>query len=211
MAIRSKKDLEMQLSKLKSFQNAQVELEQYATPAHIAADWIWFMAMQSEVAGKNILDAASGPGILGLGLLLMGAKKIYFVDKDPDIMKICVENYNQLKEEYEVGEAEFITSDIGLFDQEVDIVIQNPPFGTKEEHIDKIFLEKAFEVSPIIYSMHKYTTKKFVEAISKDFKFKITHHWRYNFPIKKTFSFHKKPVRNVDVGLWRMEKKVSNF
>ena len=57
MSIRSKKKLEIRLSKLNGFQNAQVELEQYATPAHIAADWIWFMAMQGEVAGKKILDA----------------------------------------------------------------------------------------------------------------------------------------------------------
>jgi len=94
-----------------------------------------------------------------------------------------------------------------LFDDEVDITVQNPPFGTKDEHIDKLFLEKAFTFSPIVYSMHKYSTKSFIESISKHYQFNVTHHWRYSFPIKATFSFHKKPVRNIDVGLWRMEKK----
>jgi putative methylase len=204
--VRSKKDLEVQLSKLKNYETPSLELEQYATPDTIAADWIWQMALRGEVAGKTFLDAASGPGILGIALLLMGAKKIYFVDKDESAMKLAIENYNQIKEEYEIGEAEFIINDISLFDQEVDITVQNPPFGTKTEHADKKFLEKAFEVSKIVYSMHKFSTKSFVEAIAKDFNFKITNLYRYDFPIKATFMHHKKPVKMIDVGLWRMEK-----
>ena len=47
MSIRSKRDLEMELSNLALFENPSWELEQYATPAHIAADWIWNMAMKS--------------------------------------------------------------------------------------------------------------------------------------------------------------------
>ncbi len=206
MSIRSKKDLEMVLSKLKSFEKPSYQLEQYPTPSSIAAEWIWTMAMRSEVSGRTILDAACGPGILGIGLLLMGAKKIIFVDKDPQIIQTCQQNYNSIKDEYEIGEAEFITTDIQLIDLRADIVVQNPPFGTKNEHIDKLFLEKAFSTAKIVYSMHKYSTKKFVEAIAKDFNYAITHLWRYDFPIKATFAFHEKPVKNVDVGLWRMEK-----
>ena len=131
MAIRSKKDLEVELSKLKNFESPSFELEQYATPSHIAAEWIWNMALKGEVAGRTILDAACGPGILGIGLLLMGAKKIFFVDKDQKALTICIENYNKIKGEYDVGKAEFIHQDISLFDQQVDIVVQNPPFGTK--------------------------------------------------------------------------------
>jgi putative methylase len=207
MSIRSKQDLEIALSKLKDFEQPSWELEQYSTPAHISADWIWSMALKGEIAGKIILDAACGPGILGMGLLLMGAKKIFFIDKDEKAINICVENYNSLKEEYEIGEAEFITEDISLFDAEVDIVVQNPPFGTKVKHMDKKFLEKAFSIAPIVYSMHKWSTKVFVEAISKDLGFLITHNWRYKFPIKARFKHHTKPVRFIDVGLWRMEKR----
>ena len=207
MTIRSQKNLELQLSKLKNFESPSFELEQYATPSPIAAEWIWTMAMKGEVAGKIILDAACGPGILGIGLLLMGAKKIYFVDKDEKAMQLCMDNYNQVKEEYEIGEAAFIIHDISLFDGDVDLVVQNPPFGTKEEHADKRFLEKAFAVAPIVYSMHKWSTQKFVEAIARDFNFTITDVWRFEFPIKAAFKFHEKPKVLIDVGLWRMEKK----
>lgn len=207
--IRSKKDLEVVLSRLSSFEKPSFFLEQYATPSAIAADWIWGMALKGEIAGKKIVDLACGPGILGLGLLLMGAKSIIFVDKDPKIMAICQANYQQLGQEYEIGEAEFLVQDISLVAHEdSDIAVQNPPFGTKNEHIDKRFLEKAFSSAPIVYSMHKWTTKAFVEAISRDHHFTITDVWRYEFPIKAVFEFHKKPVRMVDVGLWRMEKEV---
>ncbi|MDO8656281.1 MAG: METTL5 family protein [Nanoarchaeota archaeon] len=208
MTIRSQKNLEIELSKLKNFENPSLELEQYATPSHIAAEWVWTMAMKKEVAGKTILDAACGPGILGIGLLLMGAKKVYFVDKDEKAMQLCISNYNQVKEEYEIGEAAFIVHDISLFDGDVDIVVQNPPFGTKEEHADKRFLEKAFSVAPIVYSMHKWSTQKFVDAIARDYKFVITDTWRFEFPIKAAFSFHQKPKVMIDVGLWRIEKKM---
>ncbi len=204
--VRSKKDLAVYLSKLKSFEKPSIQLEQYATPSDIAAEWAWNMALKGEVANKIILDAACGPGIIGMALLVMGAKKIYFLDKDKEAMQLCIDNYNKIKEEYEVGEAEFIIEDISLFDGIVDLVVQNPPFGTKVKHIDKIFLEKAFQVTNIVYSMHKWSTKGFVEAISKDHSFKITDAWRYEFPIKKTFAHHKKKVEYVDVGLWRMEK-----
>ena len=138
----------------------------------------------------------------------MGAKKIIFLDTDENAMRLCMENYNALAQDYEVGEAEFIVEDISLFDGNVDIVVQNPPFGTKEKHVDKTFLEKAFSCAKIVYSMHKYTTKQFVEAISRDYGFRITHVWRFSFPIKATFDFHQKPVREVDVGLWRLEKLI---
>ena len=72
----------------------------------------------------------------------MGAKQVIFIDKDAEIMQICHENYDFLKEEYEIGAAEFITHDISLFDDEVDIMVQNPPFGTKQEHADKKFWRK---------------------------------------------------------------------
>ena len=162
--------------------------------------------MKREVVGKTILDAACGPGILGLGLLLMGAHKLYFIDKDKRAIYLCMENYQKCKKEYEIGEAEFILQDISLFDEHVDLVVQNPPFGTKEKHLDKKFLEKAFQTASVVYSMHKWVTKPFVETIARDHEFCITDVWRYDFPIKATFSFHEKPVKNVDVGLWRLEK-----
>ena len=204
--IRSKRDLELELSKLKTLSSPSWKLEQYTTPSNIAADWIWQMTLNGDVISKVILDAACGNGILGLGLLLMGAKKVFFIDKDPEAIKIALDNYNLLKAEYELGEAKFLNEDISLFDGIVDLIMQNPPFGTKEMHADKKFLEKAFSLAPLVYSMHKSSTRRFVEAISKDFNFRITKYWHYEFPIKAAYSFHTKPVKKIEVTVWRLEK-----
>ena len=83
-----------------------------------------------------------------------------------------------------MGNAVFVRGDIREFEKPVDLVVQNPPFGTKDKHADKKFLEKAFSLAPLVYSMHKYSTQRFVEAICNDYKFKITAVWRYEFPIK---------------------------
>ncbi len=209
MSFRSKREFAVCLSKLDSFETHSVKLEQYATPSEIAADWLWNMAMQSEINSRVFLDAGCGPGTLGLGLLLLGARKVYFLDKDAAVLEVCRRNFEKLSSEYELGEAEFIASDISLFDGEegeIDGVVQNPPFGTKEKHHDKKFLEKAFELSGKIWSMHKWSTKVFVEAIAKDHSFVISSVWRYEFPVRAQFSFHKKPVRKVDVGVWKLEK-----
>lgn len=204
--IHSQRQLAVILSKLRGFSQPSWEKEQYATPSNIAAEWVWAMAMKGELAGKTILDAACGPGILGLGALLLGAKKVYFIDLDQTIVGVAAANYEHLCQEYPLGKAEWITQDAGLFDEQVDIVVQNPPFGTKQAHLDKRFLEKAFSLAPLVYSMHKWSTKIFVEAISRDHGFLITDVWRFEFPIKAAFVFHKKPVKVIDVGLWRMER-----
>jgi putative methylase len=204
--VSSKKELTLLLSQLRSFQDPSLKLEQYSTPPNIAAEWLWNMALKGDVHDQIILDAACGPGILGLGSLILGAKKVYFLDLDENVLDLCLQNYLQLKSEYEIGNAEFIRGDISLFSQKVDLVIQNPPFGTKNKHIDKIFLEKAFSLSPLVYSMHKLSTRSFVEAIAKDYGFRIAGFWKFDFPIKAMFKHHQKPVRKIEVGLWKMEK-----
>ncbi|HLD78922.1 MAG TPA: 50S ribosomal protein L11 methyltransferase, partial [Candidatus Nanoarchaeia archaeon] len=123
MSIRSKRDLEVVLSKLKDFEKPSFTLEQYPTPSNIAAEWIWNMAMKGEVAGRTIVDAGCGPGILGIGLLLMGARKVIFIDKDEAVLDVCRKNYEEMKKEYEIGKADFIAHDFSLFDGEADIVV----------------------------------------------------------------------------------------
>jgi predicted RNA methylase len=46
----------------------------------------------------------------------------------------------------------------------VDLVVMNPPFGTREEGIDIKFLEVASEIClGSIYSMHKSSTRGYIK------------------------------------------------
>jgi len=95
--MKNKKELALILSKLKDFESYDVELEQYSTPSEISAEVLWTACLNADIENKVILDAACGPGYFGIGALLLGAKKVYFVDIDEKILKIVKENINNIK------------------------------------------------------------------------------------------------------------------
>ena len=207
--ISSKSSLAVLLSKLGVFETPKLKSEQYTTDSEIAADVLWQAYYLRDIENKTIADLGSGTGILGLGALLLGAKKVFFIENDKDSIKITKENLAFIEKETKVKLSEkaiFLNQDINNFNDKVDIVIQNPPFGTKQKHADKVFLEKAFLLTNVIYSFHKLETERFVNSISKDNGFEITHLWKFDFPIKSTYSFHKKRIQRIKVGCWRMEK-----
>lgn len=205
----TKKRLAVELSRLQGFGKVSVLLEQYATPSEIAADWLWKAAFKQDIAGKVSVDAACGPGILGCGALLLGAKKVYFVDKSPDVVELAKKNVEALEQAYDIGKSEFVCADIADFVVRggADTVLQNPPFGTKIRHHDKQFLEKAFAVGKTVYSMHKTTTAPFVEAMARDYRFMITDVWPYDFRIAASLPWHRRRAYMVKVAVWRMEKR----
>ena len=76
--MRSKKELAILLSKLKTFDTPKTHLEQYSTDSEIAADILWFAYQNKDIEGKKIADFGCGTGILGIGALNLGANKILF-------------------------------------------------------------------------------------------------------------------------------------
>ena len=79
---KSKKELEVYLSKLKQLESLNIKLEQYSTPSDIAANILWIAYMNSDIKDKVIGDLGCGNGVLGVGALLLEAKKVYFLDVD---------------------------------------------------------------------------------------------------------------------------------
>ncbi|MEM2131429.1 MAG: METTL5 family protein [Candidatus Woesearchaeota archaeon] len=200
--INSKKQLAILLSRLKAFEKPSFLLEQYPTDSEIAAEIIWNASQLGDLDNKVIADLGCGTGILGIGCLFLNAKKVYFVDIDNRQLKNLDNNLKLMA----LKNYEIVLSDVKNFNIKVDVVIQNPPFGTKKEHADKIFLEKAFQIAKVIYSFHKIESKNFIEAISKDNDFQITHYFEFDFPLKNTMAFHEKKVKKIKVGCWRLEK-----
>ena len=198
----NKKQLAIQLSKLKQIKNTNVNLEQYQTESEIAAEIIWSAFMNEDIKGKIIADLGCGNGILGIGALLLGAKKVFFVDVDTNSINIAQQNIKDLKLQNVI----FMREPIEKFNEKVDTVIQNPPFGVQREHVDRPFLEKAMELSNTIYSFHKIESKEFIENLFRDTLFQVIKIYKFKFPLKKTLFFHKKKAYLVDVGCWLIKK-----
>ena len=201
----TKSRLAITLSKLKPFEKPSPKLEQYPTESEIAAEVLWFAHMNKDIQDKTIADLGCGTGTLGIAALILGAKKVFFVDIDDKSLKIAKQNLESVDKNL-TKKAEFIKQDIKDFKKNVDLVIQNPPFGIKLKHADRIFLETAFKSAPVIYSFHKLETRDFIDDLAAKNSFKITHFWSFDWPLKQTMSYHKKRIQYIKVGCWRLEK-----
>jgi putative methylase len=216
MVINSKSKLAILLSKLKGFEIGKVRerLEQYQTDPEIAAEIVWFASFNKDISGKVIVDLGCGTGILGIAALVLGAKKVIFVDIDEKAVEIARQNLAFVENELGIllnKKAVFTVDKVENFKpkEKVDVVLQNPPFGVKVKHADKVFLEKAMEFSPVIYSFHKIESKDFIDEISKDRGYKMTHFWSFDFPLKMTMEHHRRRIYRIKVGCWRLEKLIN--
>ncbi len=197
----NKKQLAIALSKLEDVDEKNVKLEQYKTDSELAALLLWKAFMNNDIEGKIIVDLGCGNGILGLGALLLEAKKVYFVDVDEGVIELVEENTKDFKNK------EIFNLDVNEFNKKVDTIIMNPPFGVQNEHADKKFLLKAFEIGKKIYSIHKIESKDFIEKLTEDNNWKVNGIEKLNFLIKKSYKFHKKEKYSVKVGIWELQKK----
>ena len=205
--ISSKSQLAIALSGLEGFYEPKVRQEQYQMDSEVGASAIWNACLLKDIEGKVIADLGCGTGILGIGTLLLGAKSVFFVDSDKKALETAKKNILKVKSEgYALGGAEFINIDIQELKIKADIVIQNPPFGTKIRHNDAVFLEKAMETAPVVYSFHKSESKPFLERFSAKNNAKITHIWDFKFPLKATFEFHRRRIHRIDVSCFRFQK-----
>ena len=203
--VKSKSGLAIELSRLKVFEKPSGVLEQYPTESEFAAEILWFASMRNEISGKVIADLGCGTGILGIGCLLLGASKVIFVDIDEKALELTKENLISIDKKL-LDKAVFINKYVKLVDKKVDLVFQNPPFGTRKKGIDIAFLEKAMEIADVVYSFHKAETKAFIDEKIRKNGFETTNYWVFDWPLKMAMKHHRKRIQYIKVGCWCLEK-----
>ena len=205
--ITSKSALAIKLSQLKGFKQQKMKAEQYPTDPEIAAEVLWNAYLLGDLEGKVSVDLGCGTGILGIGALYLGNSKVFFVDSDKEVLEIAKINVSRVKSESSgIGKAIFRCQEIARFDEKVDLVLENPPFGTKVRHSDREFLKKAVKLADIIYTFHKSETKGFLEAFARDSGFEISHCWDFSFPLKQAMPFHRRKIHRINVSCFRFVK-----
>jgi len=210
--IGSKKQLAIGLSRLTKIEGVDRGLEQYQTDSELAAEVLWNAHMLKDVENNFVYDLGCGNGIFGIGGLILGAEQAVFIDIDVKAIEITKQNIDALKDEFQ-EKSTVINRDISVLEFESpenraakNVVVMNPPFGTKNEHADRAFLEKAFTFADVVYSIHKVESKGFLEEFSKDNGFNITNIWEHEFKIKKSHEKHKKDNYAVNVVCVRLER-----
>ncbi len=195
------KELELLLARVKPHPKPSARLEQYDTPASIAAEVLYFALGKGDIAGKKVLDAGCGTGILGIGAKLLGAEEVVAIDMDEAALAVAMENARALG--VDIG---LLTVDAADFPEPCDTVVQNPPFGSQKKHADAPFLERAVQVAPVVYSFHNGETEAWVEARVRELRAAVTDRLRFRFPIPATFEFHRKERVEVPVTLFRIAR-----
>jgi putative methylase len=199
-----KKELEILLQKVPNFENPQPSLEQYLTPANIAADMIFIAHQSGDIQNKIVIDLGCGTGIFAIGAKITGAKKVMGFDIDKKIIEKAT-NY-ALNNNFNI---KFYQNDIIEISEKCDTVLMNPPFGAQKSNLnaDRKFIEKAFQISDVIYTLHLEKTIPFIKKMVKSLNGEITLNKNYSFQIKHAYSFHKKRFVEYEVSLLRILAK----
>lgn len=200
----SKKSLSILLSKLRVFKSPKANLEQYPTDSNVAADALWAAFNIGLIKGKKIIDLGAGTGCLGIGCIALYAKKIDFVEIDEnaiELLKINLDEHQISQKSYNI-----FVSDVKAIEGSYDLVVMNPPFGTKQKGTDTTFLEKAFSLSNHVLTFHKTNTSKYIEKITEKNDFKVIFRKDYKFPLKNTMQTHKRKIQRINVTGWILTK-----
>lgn len=205
--ITKKRHLEMMLQRIPPHGEPKVHLEQYTTPSNIASDILWNAYSLGDIINKKVIDLGCGTGIFAIGAALLGAREVIGVDIDKDAIELAkLQALNLGVDDI----TEFVLEDVQNFIEDADTVIQNPPFGAqkaKRKEADRIFMAKAMEIAPVVYSFHIRETETFVEKFFNLMHGSLTHTFYYSFPIPRIYHFHEKEKINIDVVVLRIERE----
>ncbi len=189
----SKRQLEIHLAKLKILQNPKLGLEQYPVSPDVAAELLYMAGFEYRDLQGETIDLGTGTGRLAIGAAMMRSRKVVGVDIDETAIALARENA------VAAGvQVEWLVSDIDEVEGKYDTVIMNPPYGNVR------FLERAFELAPVSYSIHKSSTRKFLKSFIAKRNRKVDGLRSMRLNIPHLFPFHHKKWESVQIDLYRI-------
>ena len=195
----SKRQLEIVLSKLKILETPKLRLEQYPVSAKAAAELLYMAGFEHDDLEGRIIDLGTGTGRLAIGAALMSPAHVVGVDVDARALELARENAKTAG-----VKVKWVQSTIDKLDGTYDTVIMNPPYGTRTAHADTRFLDKAFQLASITYSIHKTSTRTFIGRYINKSRRRIAETRSISMKIPHLFSFHARRWKSIEVDLCRI-------
>jgi putative methylase len=193
-------ELERRLEKVACFSSPSARMEQYQTPAPLAARLLYHAALKGDIVDRRVVDLGCGTGILSIGAALLGAREAVGVEADKAVLTTARDNAARAG-----VEVRFLTGRIG--DSGVlsiigpcDTVVMNPPFGAQTVHADRPFIDAALEIAPRIYGIFNAGSRQFVESYIAE-RGCVKEVIGGLLPVRRTFSFHTRDVREIAVEI----------
>ena len=188
--------LEILLEKVAGFDSPNVRLEQYATPAVLAAEVLHFAYMNGDLA-DTVYDLGCGTGILAIGAKLLGAERVVGFDTAEKALEIARNNAVKMG-----VDVEFKCCDISDINGNAHTVVMNPSFGAQAKGSDSTVILTALRTSRVTYSIHNCGSHDFIQKFISPAV--ITEWYKTSFSMKRTFKFHKKDVEQIEVEIYRI-------
>jgi putative methylase len=199
-----KKQLEILLSKLIPNPKPKLKWEGYALDVKSASKMVYVASqIHNDIKGKNVVDLGCGSGILGISASLFGANQVLGIDIDEDAVKTAKLNMVRNNVIFDL-----VIGDIACLLGRFDTTLMNPPFGSRKKGSDLKFLEKAIEISNVVYSLHKRNNgvRNFLKQKIINLKGQIDRVYEMEIVIPQTYGFHNKKRYPVKVDLYRILK-----
>lgn len=187
------------------------------TPPHLAARVLQCAASFDDLEGCAVADLGCGTGMLVVGAALMGCDEALSVgvDADPDALAIARANLDGMDVECALLRADVVAGAGLPFRQQqgsgsvFDTVLMNPPFGTKNQGVDLLFVKRGLAVAPVVYSLHKTSTREFLvgrgaAACGRNVEVEVVATMRFDLPA--TYKFHKQKSVHIEVDLLRFSR-----
>ena len=195
----SKRQLEVQLSKLKILKTPRLKLEQYPVSAKVAAELLYMAGLEHNDLKGRVIDLGTGTGRLAIGAALMGAMQVMGVDVDPTALELAEKNAESLG-----VNIHWVRSKIEEIQGSFDVVIMNPPYGTRSAHADLRFLDKAVQLAKVTYSIHKSSTRSYLAKYLERAGRKVDEVRSMSLDIPHLVNFHTRKWKSVNVDLLRI-------
>ena len=195
----------MILSQVRRAPSPQISNEAYDLDPVAAADML-FTAEEHfrDIRDRQVLDLGCGSGILAIGAALLGAEYVVGIDINVESIKTAIQNTCKLE-----SMVDFVAGDIEAIHGHFDVVVMNPPFGTRRKGNDVIFLKKAVSLARNVYSLHKRSrlNRSFLSKTIESLGGNVDAIFGMQINIPRTYEFHRRERYTVDVDLIRVTRR----
>lgn len=199
------RSLTIRLQKVERFRHPKLFLEQYATPADIAAPLLFSAYQLGDIEGKSVLDLGCGTGMLAIGAAMLGAANVMGMDSDPEALVVARENAERLGIKTPLSFEE-VTVPEGVTGR-YDTVVMNPPFGAHQgnRRADRPFMKAALGHADVVWAILNAGSLEFFKTHLKG-RAMVTDAYAGTFVIPHTFAHHTRERADIPVEIIRFER-----
>lgn len=198
--------LERTLATLTPFEDPTPTLEQYTTPAPLAARLIHLAGLNDDLT-RPVIDLGTGTGILIIGAALAGAPTCIGLEQDAAALETATTNEATVDPPTTIDWVHGDATTHPCCPPHPVTVIANPPFGAHDnhEHADRAFLKTIAEFATVSYTIHNTDSLTFIEAFATDHDAVVTHAYEATINLPHQFPWHTESSTTQVVELLRIE------